>query len=559
MIDVTDLVKTFHGARGSAPVLRGVSLRVEKGEIFGIIGRSGAGKSTLVRCVNMLELPTSGRVVVHGREMTALAGAPLREARRDIGMIFQHFNLLSSRTVLENVALPLELAGRPRERIHEEVLPLLELVGLTGHRDHHPAQLSGGQKQRVGIARALASRPSALLCDEATSALDPETTRSILRLLRDINRRLGLTILLITHEMAVVQEICDRVAVLERGRIVEQGSVFDLFTAPAHPVTRSFVRDAVERALPEWLAHRLRDAPADPAVTNPVLRIVFTGPSAETPVIAEVVRRFAVLLNILQGNIGYIQGRPYGNVVVEALGAPAAIDAACAYVRERGLRVEVLGRVAAVMVVASTVVSALVGVPLGILLVVTGPGHVMERPLLHRVLGLVVNVGRSVPFIILLVAIVPFTRLVVGTSIGTAAAIVPLSIAAIPFVGRVSEAALREVDRGLLDAAAAMGATPFQIVWKVLLPEARPGLVAGLTITVVTLVGYSAMAGAIGGGGLGDLGIRYGYQRFRPEVMLAVVVVLVLVVQAIQSAGDRLARRLDHRSARTERPPASDI
>jgi D-methionine transport system permease protein len=209
----------------------------------------------------------------------------------------------------------------------------------------------------------------------------------------------------------------------------------------------------------------------------------------------------------------------------------------------------------AIMVAVSTLVSALVGVPLGVVLVVTSDGHVLQSPLVHRVLGAIVNVGRSVPFIILLVAIVPFTRLVVGTSIGTAAAIVPLAVAAIPFVARLTEAALREVDPGLLEAAEAMGATPLQIVWKVLLPEARPGLVAAITITVVSLVGYSAMAGAIGGGGLGDLGIRYGYQRFRPEVMLAVVVVLVVAVQGIQSAGDRLARRLDRRASRAGRAP----
>jgi D-methionine transport system permease protein len=206
----------------------------------------------------------------------------------------------------------------------------------------------------------------------------------------------------------------------------------------------------------------------------------------------------------------------------------------------------------AVMVAASTAISAAVGLPLGVLLHVTAPGQVLPSPAFHRAIGLVVNVGRSVPFIILLVAIVPFTRLVVGTSIGTAAAIVPLAVAAIPFVARLTEAALREVDPGLVEAAEALGATPLQIVWKVLLPEARPGLVAGLTITVVALIGYSAMAGAIGGGGLGDLGIRYGYQRFRPEVMLAVVVVLVAVVQGVQSAGDRLARRLDRRSRRAE-------
>jgi D-methionine transport system ATP-binding protein len=341
MVEIHDLVKTFPGA--PAPVLKGVSLRVEKGEVFGIIGRSGAGKSTLVRCVNLLERPTSGRVVVHGRDMTSLDGAALRQARRDIGMIFQHFNLLASRTVLENVALPLELAGRPRAELEAAVLPLLELVGLAELRDRHPAQLSGGQKQRVGIARALASGPSVLLCDEATSALDPETTRSILRLLADIRERLGITILLITHEMAVVQEVCDRVAVLDHGEVVEQGSVFDLFTAPAHPVTRAFVRDAVDRELPPWLAERLREDRGG----NPVLRIVFRGPSAETPVVSEVVRRFEVLLNILQANVGYIQGQPYGNIVVEAQGAPASVDAACAWVRAQNLGVEVLGRVAA--------------------------------------------------------------------------------------------------------------------------------------------------------------------------------------------------------------------
>ncbi|HET9551778.1 MAG TPA: methionine ABC transporter permease [Anaeromyxobacteraceae bacterium] len=199
------------------------------------------------------------------------------------------------------------------------------------------------------------------------------------------------------------------------------------------------------------------------------------------------------------------------------------------------------------MVAISSGLSAAVGVPLGVVLVATGPGHVLERPLLHRALGAVVNAGRSVPFIILLVAIIPLTRLVVGTSIGTAAAIVPLTIAAIPFVARLAEAALREVDHGLVEAAQSMGASPWQVVTKVLVPEALPGLVAALTITVVTLISYSAMAGAVGGGGLGDLGIRYGYQRFRPEVMAAVVVVLIVLVQGVQSLGDRLARRLNKR------------
>lgn len=343
MIELRALAKTFHGDAGPVPVLKGVSLAISQGEIFGVIGRSGAGKSTLVRCINLLERPTSGQVRVAGRELTALEGRDLREARRAIGMVFQHFNLLSSRTVEANVALPLELAGRPPDRIRGAVQPLLELVGLAGKRRRYPAELSGGEKQRVGIARALASRPDVLLCDEATSALDPETTQSILELLRDVNRELGLTILLITHEMQVIKEICARVAVLDHGAVVEQGSVFDVFTRPQSEVTRALVRDLVDRALPSELAARLR-APAT-AAQNLVLRIVFTGPAANTPVLAEVIRRFDVTLNILQAQIDYIQGLPYGNVVVEASGGPAALAEMQRHVEAKGIKVEVLGHV----------------------------------------------------------------------------------------------------------------------------------------------------------------------------------------------------------------------
>jgi D-methionine transport system ATP-binding protein len=343
MIEIDQLTKEFRGRGEPVPVLRGVSLAIARGEIFGVIGRSGAGKSTLVRCVNLLERPTSGRVVVDGQEMTALDGAALRAARRRVGMIFQHFNLLSSRTVLENVAFPLELAGRSPAEARREVEPLLELVGLADKRDRYPAELSGGQKQRVGIARALAPRPAVLLCDEATSALDPETTQAILALLRDIRRRLGLTILLITHEMPVIQAICDRVAVLDHGRIVDQGSVFDVFTAPTAEVTRSFVRDVVDRALPAWLVEAM--AATAPGQGRPVLRLVFTGPSAHAPVVSDVVKRFDVALNILQANVDYIQGAPYGNIVLEASGSPAALDAAIAHVRALDLQVEILGHV----------------------------------------------------------------------------------------------------------------------------------------------------------------------------------------------------------------------
>jgi D-methionine transport system ATP-binding protein len=346
MIELQDLWKSFPADAGPVPVLRGVSLSVRQGEIFGIIGRSGAGKSTLVRCINLLERPTSGRVSVGGQDVTALRGLALRQARRGIGMIFQHFNLLSSRTALENVALPLELAGVDRAAARAAVAPLLELVGLATKRERYPVELSGGEKQRVGIARALASRPAVLLCDEATSALDPETTRSILALLKDINGKLGLTIVLITHEMQVIQSICDRVAVLEQGEVVEQGPVFDVFTSPRAEVTRSFVRDLVDRELPAGLAARLAAGTPEPGRGHPVVRIVFTGPSANSPVVAEAVRRHGVLLNILQANIDYIQGLPYGNVLVEAIGSDAEVAAALAFIRGHDLKVEVIGHVA---------------------------------------------------------------------------------------------------------------------------------------------------------------------------------------------------------------------
>ena len=348
MIEIEGLQKSFAREGVATAVLQDLSLSVKKGEIFGIIGRSGAGKSTLIRCINMLERPTGGRVVVDGQDITALSGAALRDARRRIGMIFQHFNLLSSRTVFDNVAFPLELAGMSKAQIEAEVLPLLDLVGLAEKRSAYPAQLSGGQKQRVAIARALASKPAVLLCDEATSALDPETTQSILALLKDINRKLDLTILLITHEMPVIKAICDKVAVLDRGVVVEQGPVFDIFTAPQAAVTKLMVHDLIDRDLPDWLARKMADYKSGlvDGPCNPILRITFSGPHANEPVIADLVKRFDVSLNIFQANVDYIKGLPFGIIVVEAVGSPEAIEAAIAHVKSQDLKAEVLGHVA---------------------------------------------------------------------------------------------------------------------------------------------------------------------------------------------------------------------
>ncbi|EWY41189.1 methionine ABC transporter ATP-binding protein [Skermanella stibiiresistens SB22] len=347
MIEFQGVEKVFSG-RGGGPEVRaldGIDLSIGRGEIFGIIGRSGAGKSTLIRVVNMLERPTAGSVSVDGVDMAALDGAGLRDARRAIGMIFQHFNLLSSRTVYDNVALPLELAGLRKSEIKAKVEPLLELVGLGDKRDRYPAELSGGQKQRVGIARALSSEPKVLLCDEATSALDPETTTSILRLLADINAKLGLTIVLITHEMAVIKEICHRVAVMESGTIIERGDVFDVFTAPRHATTRSFVSSVVGAELPETLSERLVAEPV--AGGNAVLRITFKGAMANTPIISQLTRRFGLDLNILHGRIDHIQDAPFGVLVVEAVGAADAVQSAISFINANNLSVEVLGHVPA--------------------------------------------------------------------------------------------------------------------------------------------------------------------------------------------------------------------
>jgi D-methionine transport system ATP-binding protein len=343
MIELKNVTQRYSGQRGPVDALADVNLAIRAGEVFGIIGRSGAGKSTLVRTINLLARPTSGEVVVDGRTLTTLSQAQLREARRDIGMIFQHFNLLSSRTVFQNVALPLELAGAKRAEIEAAVLPLLELVGLSAQKDRYPSQISGGQKQRVGIARALASKPKVLLSDEATSALDPETTRSILALLKRINRELGLTVVLITHQMEVIKEVCDRVAVLDAGRVVEMGNVVDVFLQPHHEVTRALLGDVIAHELPAALKARV--AERIEAGAGHLLRLAFTGSGVDRPILSETIRRFALDFNILHGQVDEIQGRAFGSLAVLAGGEQGQVAAALAFLREQGVVVEELSHV----------------------------------------------------------------------------------------------------------------------------------------------------------------------------------------------------------------------
>ena len=346
MIELKGIFQTYQGASGPVEALRGIDLKVPRGEIFGVIGRSGAGKSSLVRTINLLNRPVAGQVRVDGRDLTALAPDALRTARRDIGMIFQHFNLLASRTVFDNVALPLELEGLRRADIVARVLPLLELVGLSDLKDRYPAQISGGQKQRVGIARALASQPKVLLSDEATSALDPETTRSILALLREIRREFGLTIVLITHQMQVIKQVADKVAVIDAGRIVEQGQTLEVFSRPQHEVTRSLLDDVVPQTLPEPVLARVRAIlGAAPASQAQLLRLVFSGCESDQPILSDVIRRFSVDLNILHGQIDEVQGRPFGALAVLARGATEQLRATVAYLRSSGVLVQEVSHV----------------------------------------------------------------------------------------------------------------------------------------------------------------------------------------------------------------------
>ncbi|WP_439623261.1 methionine ABC transporter ATP-binding protein [Shinella sp.] len=335
MIRLEGITKSFAGKDGSVAALDGIDLTVAKGEIFGIIGSSGAGKSTLVRLINLLERPTSGEVFVGGARVTDAKGERLRELRRSIGMVFQHFNLLSARTVASNVAYPLELTGQyGKIEIAERVAALLARVGLTEHAHKYPRQLSGGQKQRVGIARALACEPQVLLCDEATSALDPQTTGSVLDLLRQINRELGVTIVLITHEMDVIRRTCDRVAVLDRGRVVEEGPVTDVFLHPRHPATLRLVREAE----PDGGS---LDAIAVSDLGGRTVRLTFTGPTAHKPMLGRIARENLIDYSILGGRIGHIRETPYAQFVVSLSGRDVA--GAIAGLRASGVDVELQG------------------------------------------------------------------------------------------------------------------------------------------------------------------------------------------------------------------------
>ncbi len=334
MIRLEDIHKTYVSPGRISHALDGVDLHIRQGEVFGIIGRSGAGKSTLIRMLNLLERPSQGNVWVRGQNITQFQESQLQQFRQKVGMVFQHFNLLRSRTVLDNVCFPLKLAGLSRagqvQRAHE----VLALVGLSDHAKKYPKQLSGGQQQRVGIARALANQPELLLCDEATSALDPETTQSILRLLLDINQRFGLTIVLITHGMDVIRAVCDRVAVIEAGKIVESGDVLDVFLHPRHAVTQSLLSESGVDA-ESW-----RDMAA--GIDGRIIRLSFRGAATAQPILSRASRELDVNLSILQGAVSRIKETPYGQLVLSVQGGDAALERLTSFFAKEGVECEVL-------------------------------------------------------------------------------------------------------------------------------------------------------------------------------------------------------------------------
>ena len=338
MITLQQLQKTYRHKGQDIHALRDVNLHVAAGEIYGVVGQSGAGKSTLIRCVNLLERPDSGRVIVAGEDLTALDPAGLLRARHKIGMIFQHFNLLSSRTVYANIALPLELIGADKKTIAAKVQPLLALTGLEDKAGHYPAQL---QKQRVAIARALAAEPQVLLSDEATSALDPKTTEDILNLLKNINEKLGLTILMITHEMEVVKHICDKVALIDGGQLVETADVSTFFTAPASALGKQFVAQTQRFDLPEDYQRRLKATG-----THPVVKIGFLGHHIDEPVLSSLTKRFGVNISIIQAKIEHIgSSTRHGLLVAEIIGEPGQTRDALAYLTTQPVSTEILGYV----------------------------------------------------------------------------------------------------------------------------------------------------------------------------------------------------------------------
>ncbi len=333
LISFRDVSVTFPNKEKNIEAVKEVSFNIYKGEIFGIVGTSGAGKSTLLRTINLLQRPTQGQLIINEKEITGLKGEALRKLRINIGMIFQQFSLINTKTVYDNVAFAMSAVGKSKDEIKQRVPEVLELVGLIGRSSSYPVKLSGGEKQRVGIARALANNPHILLCDEPTSALDLETTNSILDLIKQINVKLGITTVIISHEMNVIKKICDRVAVMSQGNIIELDDVFNVFTSPKHEFTKCLVNRTIDLVLPSRL---LQDK------NRKTLKIVYSGEKAEESIISDTIKNFGIKLNILHGKIEYIANKPFGILIIQLSGNEKKVGEAECYLKNRTYRVEVI-------------------------------------------------------------------------------------------------------------------------------------------------------------------------------------------------------------------------
>mgnify|MGYP000947506862 FL=1 len=333
VIEILNVEKVFKNKKSEVHALRNVSLKVEKGDIFGIVGYSGAGKSTLLRLVNLLEKPTSGSVKIEGKEIINLSEKELNILRKNIGMVFQQFNLLESQTVYQNLKIPLIISGTSKNSIDKRIEELLDFVGLKDKKNSSVSKLSGGQKQRIGIARALATHPKILLCDEATSALDPKTTKSILELLKKINNEFGITILLITHEMEVVKEICNKVAVMQDGEIKEQGNIIEIFTNPQENITKNFISSVINNSIPESLKEELD-------LNLPVVKLTFLGEKSGQPLISEINKKFDISTKILSASVNELGNTILGVLVVQLEGNPAIVNEVEEFIKNRGVKIE---------------------------------------------------------------------------------------------------------------------------------------------------------------------------------------------------------------------------
>jgi D-methionine transport system ATP-binding protein len=545
MIQFKDVSKTFKSKGVTTQALQHVSLTIDDGDMFGVIGFSGAGKSTLLRMVNGLEMPTEGHVEINGQDLSKISHNEMRKLRKSIGMVFQQFNLLDSRTVFDNVAIPLRLNKADKDKVME----LLEYVNLADKADAYPGQLSGGQKQRVGIARALATNPSILLCDEATSALDPETTESILQLLERIHKELNITMLIVTHEIQVIQRLCNRVAVMEHGKVVERGSVLEVFSNPQQDMTKKFVRTVIPDQIPPSVVAKIHEEKDN----YKILKLRFLGDNATDHLMYHINKTFSVQTNILFASVNELQKTILGIFILQIIGNDAEIAKVIQYIDEQQVQwqevdlgvpmsqIILAAEQTVYMVFVSLFLGTILAIIMSVVLVLTNDDGILKNKYVYTVLNTVINIIRSIPFIILMVFILPLTKMIVGTRIGTTAALVPLVIFIAPYLTRLFENSILEVSKGIVEAAQSMGASYFEIVWYFLLPEAKSSLILSITTGTIGLIGATAMAGVIGAGGVGDLALTYGYERLNTPLMFFTVVILVIFVQIIQSIGNHFA------------------